>query len=198
MEVKKSVVLVLPDSGPLISLSIGHHLDLLLRLGIPIFIVDEVLRECTLDPSRPGARTIVNFVLDNPERVFVGQTFVGEMADRVRKEGKTPGRGLVEAAAAEFFANIDRFIDPADPVLILFEDNDIPKINAVIRGNVHILSTWGLLKGMERAGLIHAYEEAWLEGRNPHRNLVDREAPESYGGSRWIPDPPEESACGPG
>jgi hypothetical protein len=138
---KRNVVLVIPDSGPLISLALGNRLGLLLDLGIPIYIVDEVFQECTQDLSRPGAQSISEFVTHHSDRVHVAQTFVGEMADQVRKKGKSPGRGLGEAAIAEFFANIDRFIDPQDPVLIVFEDNDMQRINAVVRGNVHLLST---------------------------------------------------------
>ena len=138
---KRNVVLVIPDSGPLISLALGNRLGLLLDLGIPIYIVDEVFQGCTQDLSRPGAKSISEFVTHHSDRVHVAQTFVGEMADQVRKNGKSPGRGLGEAAIAEFFANIDRFIDPQDPVLIVFEDNDMQRINAVVRGNVHLLST---------------------------------------------------------
>ena len=191
MESKRRVVLVLPDSGPLISLSVGGHLDLLLRLNISIFIVDEVFRECTRDPSKPGAVAVRDFVSRNHENVRIAQTFVGEMAERARKEGEFPGRGLGEAAIAEFFANIDRFIDPEDPVLIIFEDNDIHRINAVVRGNVHLLSTWGFLKGMERVGVIESAEGVWTDivrnGRDPHKANVDQEAPDAFGGSRWLP-----------
>ena len=191
---KKHVVLVIPDSGPLISLSLGDHLDLLLNLEIPIFIVDEVFRECTHDLSRPGAKSIFEFVTHHPEWVHIAQTFVGEMAERVRKEGRMPGRGLGEAAIAEFFANIDRFIDPKKPVLIVFEDNDVERITAVVRGNAHLLSTWGLLKGMERSSVIGSAEQVWADieknGRAPHKIDIDREAPKTYGGSRWVPKKP--------
>ena len=151
---KKHVVLVFPESGPLIRLSMGKHLDLLLNLEVPIFILDEVFRECTHDLARPGATSISEFVIRHPEWVHVAPTFVGEMAERVRKEGRMPGRGLREAAIAEFFANIDRFIDPKDPVLIVFEDNDMGRINAVVRENVHMLSTSGLLKRMASSSVI--------------------------------------------
>lgn len=192
MENKRRLVLVFPDSGPLISLSVGGHLDLLLRLNIPVFIVDEVFHECTRDLSKPGALAVRDFVFQNPDKVRIGQTFVGEMAERVRKEGGSPGRGLGEAAIAEFFADIDRLIDSKDPVLIVFEDNDIHRINAVVRGNVHLLSTWGLLKGMERVGIIGSAEDVWRDisrnGRNPQRAFVDQESPGVYGGSRWPPE----------
>ena len=192
MTSKKHVALVIPDSGPLISLSLGNHLDLLLRLEIPIFIVDEVFRECTHDLSRPGAKSIFEFVTHHPERVHIAETFVGEMAERVRKEARPPGRGLGEAAIAEFFANIDRFIDPKDPVLIVFEDNDMERINAVVRGNVHLLSTWGLLKGMERSSVIDSAEQVWVDiernGRTPRKIHLDRETPKAYGGSDWMPE----------
>ncbi len=167
---KKKVVLVLPDSGPLISLGIANHLGLLLRLGLPLFLVDEVFRECTRDLSKPGALAIKDFVSQNPENVQIVQTFVGEMAERVRKEGGSPGRGLNESSIADFFANMDRFIDSEDSVLIIFEDSDIHRINVVLRGNVHLLSTWGLLKGLESAGIISSSEDVWADIA---RNAID-------------------------
>ncbi len=102
MEDKRRVVLVLPDSGPLISFSVGGHLGLLLSLNIPVFIVDEVFRECTRDLSKPGALAVRDFVFQNHDKVRIAQTFVGEMAERVRNEGGSPGRGLGEAAIADF------------------------------------------------------------------------------------------------
>lgn len=50
-------------------------------------------------------------------------------------------RGLGEAAIAEFYSRIDEFIDPDEPVLVLFEDSDVRRITALVRGNVHLLST---------------------------------------------------------
>jgi len=96
---------------------------------------------------------------------------------------------LGEAAVAEFYGRVDEFVDPGQPILILFEDSDVRRINALVRGNVHLLSTRGLLKGMERRGLIPSADEVWAAicsaGRSPSGTEIDRPAPPPYGGSRW-------------
>ncbi|RKZ50702.1 MAG: hypothetical protein DRR16_06605 [Candidatus Parabeggiatoa sp. nov. 3] len=104
----KRTVLAIPDSGPLISLGIAERLDLLLKLDMPVYIIDHVLYECTNDLTRLGAKSIVDFVKNNPDYVHVEETFVGKVAKQERESGlKKRHRGLGEAAIAEFFAQID-------------------------------------------------------------------------------------------
>ncbi len=55
----KRTVLVIPDSGPLISLSVANRLDLLLKLDMPIYVVDQVFYECTKDLTKIGAQAIL-------------------------------------------------------------------------------------------------------------------------------------------
>ena len=155
----KHTVLAIPDSGPLISLSVADRLNLLLKLNMPIYVVDQVLYECTGDLTRLGAKTIVDFVTNNPDVLHVEDTFVGKAAKNERDSGVLKKhRGLGEAAIAEFFANIDDKIEPSEPVLILFEDSDIRRINAFIQGNAHLLSTKALLVGMEECNIIESAE----------------------------------------
>jgi hypothetical protein len=77
-----------------------------------------------------------------------------------------------------------------EPVVVLFEDLDVRRITALVRGNVHLLATWGLLKGMEEVGPIEAAEAVWQAivraGRERARILTDRPAM-GYAGSTWKP-----------
>jgi hypothetical protein len=187
----KRIALVLPDAGPLISLGRADRLDLLLRLEVPIFLVDQVLFEATHSPRHHDAERIRAFTDAHPDRVRVIATFVGGAAAAARKrEPDARPRGLGEAAIAEFYSRIDEFIDPDRPVLVLFEDSDVRRITALVRGNVHLLSTWGLLKGMEEVGLIESAASVWeainRSGRHPARTAVDQPAT-AYGGSTWKP-----------
>lgn len=188
----KRVALVIPDAGPLISLGRAGRIDILLKLDLPIYLVDQVVFEVTRDRSLPDAVRIADFIAGNPAVVHVVETFVGAAAAETRR--RTPAarqRGLGEAAIAEFYSRIDEVIDPADPVLILFEDSDVRRITAIIRGNVHLLSTMGLLKGMERAGLIGSAAAVWAAinaaGRFPSAAEIDRPAAAAFGGSAWLP-----------
>jgi len=64
-------------------------------------------------------------------------------------------------------------------------------MNVVLRENVHMLSTKGLLRGMERLGLITSEINVWESiiavGRIPFDEIVDKSAPAVLGGSYWQP-----------
>jgi hypothetical protein len=187
----KRVALVIPDSGPLISLGRAERLDLLLLLDLPIYPVDQVAFEATHSERDEDARRIRTLFEDNPGRVRVVTTCVGAAAAAARRRGPSVRhRGLGEAAIAEFYSRIDEYIDPDEPVLVLFEDSDVRRITALVRGNVHLLSTWGLLKGTEEVGLIDSAETVWQAivraGGEPARTVTDRPA-RDYGGSTWKP-----------
>lgn len=187
----RRVALVIPDSGPLISLGRADRLDLLLLLDVPIYLVDQVVFEATHSRRHDDAERIGAFIEGNPKRVRVAATFVGTAAAAARKRSpKIRQRGLGEAAVAELYSRIDEFIDPDEPILVLFEDSDVRRITALVRGNVHLLSTWGLLLGMEEVGLLDSAEDLWQAmhraGRRPARVAVDQPAA-AYGGSTWKP-----------
>jgi hypothetical protein len=186
----KRTVLVIPDSGPLISLSVANRLDLLFKLDMPIYVVDQVFYECTKDLTKIGAQTILEFVTNHPGVVHLEETFVGRAAKQEMTMGSTTKhRGLGEAAIAEFLANLDDKITSTAPVLVLFEDSDIRRINAFVQGNVHLLSTRALLIGMEECGIITSAEEVWQTilnaGRVPSAKLIDQPSP--VVNSHWKP-----------
>jgi len=117
---------------------------------------------------------------------------VGKAAKQERESGANKKhRGLGEAAIAEFFAKIDNKINPKDPVLILFEDSDVRRISAFIQGNAHLLSTRGLLVGMEECNLLESAEAIWQSiingGRMPSDKIIDQPSPYGYEGSFWKP-----------
>jgi hypothetical protein len=68
--------------------------------------------------------------------------------------------------------------DPATPALLLYEDSDVRKARFILPDHIHVVSTWGLLKGMERKGLVSSASDIWtaLEsaGRVPSRDDIDQ------------------------
>lgn len=108
-------------------------------------------------------------------------------------KGRTTPRqssvGLGEAAVAEFYTRIDEIVDPNDPVLVLFEDSDVRRINAIVQGNVHLVSTRAFLNGLQERGLIASADAIWQAihsaGRTPSAREIDLPSPDAYGGSRW-------------
>ena len=157
-------VLVIPDAGPLNSLWVADRLDLLLALEMPIVLVDEVYWETASDPDRyEKDRAIRDFVERHRGReVLVEDTFVGQAAREARAAGtfKTV-KSLGEVAVAEFMANgIGRYLDGMEPVLLLFEDSDFRNVRLFRKpDNLHLLSTVGLLRGLEAAGIVASADE---------------------------------------
>jgi hypothetical protein len=187
----KRVALVIPDAGPMISLGVGKSLHLLLKLDLPIYLVDVVYDEVTLDQNKPGAREIRNFVMRHPGIVHVAETEIGRIIKEKRSSDRNyrfPHAG--ETAIGNFFAKIDEIIDPTESVLIVFEDTKIRRRAGLLQDNIHFISTAALLLGMEKVGPIQSADAIWkamqAAGRTPLKEVIEIAAPR---GSRWLPQP---------
>jgi hypothetical protein len=164
--------LIIPDAGPLISLGKADRLEVLLKPGLPLYIVDQVLYEATRDPRHVDARRIAAFVRSN-SRAVAARRAAGET-------GRQKGQG--EAALAEFLARLDEVLDhPYDRALLLFEDSDIRTGVFLTAANVDLVSTRALLRWLERRRLIRSAEEIWqaieAAGREPSAADVDTRPP---------------------
>jgi hypothetical protein len=179
----RRVVLIVPDAGPLISLGKADRLPILLKLNLPIYVVDQVHYEVTHDKRFADAVRIERFVRDNPGLVHVFATAVGAAAAERRAAGET-GRqkGQGEAAIAEFLNRLDEVTDADAPVMLLYEDSDIMKSNFVLPGNVHPVGTWPLLLRMEALGLIESAEEIWDEIESAGRKPAKDDDPDDIAG----------------
>jgi hypothetical protein len=183
------VVLLVPDAGPLISLGRVNRLDLLVSLGLPVVIVDQVKFEVTRDARFPDARHIERFLAHQPT-VHVFETAVGTAAASRREAGEIRQPGQGEAAIAECLSRIEEITgDPDGPILLLFEDSDILKRRFVLPANVHIISTWSFLLGLERKGLLVSAMSVWQEieasGRKPAPATTDEPGTAHEEPTRW-------------
>ena len=70
--------LLLPDAGPLITLAYAQALDLLLKPGWPVQIVDMVLHEVTRNQT-PTSATIAAWVRANAVAVLPTQTMAKQL-----------------------------------------------------------------------------------------------------------------------
>jgi hypothetical protein len=142
---------LIPDAGPLISLAKADVLQLLRVLGMPVYVVDQVLHETTFDRRFEDAVRIDAFVRSSTDLVHVFETAVGKAAAERRAGGETgrqPGQG--ETAIEELLARLDEITgDPDSPVMLLYENSDIRKSRFVVPENVHVVSTRELLIGMD-------------------------------------------------
>lgn len=182
--------MLIPDAGPLISLGKADCLDVLLLLGFPIYVVDQVRYEVTRNKQFLDASRIEKFVRGHPGVVNEFSTAVGQAAAQRRAQGEVRQPGQGEAAIAEFLQRLDEVTDDPDaPVLLLFEDNDILKHRFLITDNMHLVSTLGLLRGLERKRLIPSAEHLWRRiaaaGRVPSSAEVDQPGATATGPTRW-------------
>jgi predicted nucleic acid-binding protein len=184
--------LVIPDSGPLISLYRANSLDVLLTLDMPIILVDEVVAEVAAKPDQSDQdATIAAFITTNDRVVKIARTDVGDDQVALRQAGlHKSGRNMGEAAIADFMAKtMPQLIKNNAPVLLLYEDGDVKGKRMILPNNVHLLSTVGMLKGMERAGIIASSEviiEAMIKsGRRFGAPRDETDLPVEMG-SYWI------------
>ncbi len=164
----KRCVLAIPDAGPLNSLWVANRLDLLLRLDMPIAVVDAVYDEVTSDPNYRKDSEVKAFIDSNRPPFAIEQTDIGAYERARRKAGKPRKRNIGELAMMDFISDeggVRRHLDSSDPLLVLYEDQGL----RVFRKppNMHLLSTVGLLRGMEKVGLIRCADAVLTEMTNP-------------------------------
>ncbi len=185
-----TVVLVIPDAGPLISLAKADHLEVLLTLGYPIYVVDQVKYEVTRDKRFADASRIERFMRDYANVVHEFVTAVGQAAASRRAGGEIRQPGQGEAAIAELINRLDEVTGDSDaPMLLLYEDSDVRKSRFVLPLNVHVVSTWSLLLGLERKALIPSAQDIWTKieaaGRSPSAVSLDMPGTTEAGLTYW-------------
>ena len=164
----KRCTLVIPDAGPLISLWVADCLDLLLRLDMPIVVLDAVYDEVTSDPSYLQDAEIKAFIDAHVSPFVIEETNIGAVAREKRSAGQPSLKHAGELAIFQFIrvdGGVQRYLKAGDPLLILFEDRSIQVFRRP--PNMHLLSTVGLLRGMERGGLIASADAIIREMTQP-------------------------------
>lgn len=202
--VVKRCTIVMADAGPFNSLWVAGRLDLLLLLDMPIVIVDAVYDELTSDPSLLKDREVRAFIDGNKPPFILEATDIGAAERAKRAAGGKLKKNAGELAIVDFMSSdsgLPAYVASGDPVAILFEDAGLRVINKP--PNLHLLSTLGMLHGLQRVGIIPSAEDIVFEmthpskpGRRPEdaRKFSDR--PEGIDeqaaiGSRWLPTTPQ-------
>jgi hypothetical protein len=192
------ITVVLPDTGPLISLAAGDALELLLlaRQDVRIVVTDMVHFEAThrSDEFTDGA-AIAHFLKQHEGRIEIVATTIGQFAlpELARRaaagERVSMPQDLGELSITNFVISIRR-ANPGDPMLVLIEDDWFIGNSYAVPGNVHLLSTASFLDGHERAGVIPSAAEVRrrIQQQRPHFRAdwqVDQAAPKIEGGTQW-------------
>ena len=156
--------IVLPDTGPLISLAMGEALDLLLlaKRDVRIVLTDIVHFEvtCRHKDFADGA-AILSFVDAHRDRVEIAPTTIGQFALPALRDRLGSGdpaslpKDLGELSITSFITSM-RETNPGDPTLMIIEDDWFQNNVYQSPGNVHLLSTAAFLDGLQRAGMIES------------------------------------------
>lgn len=198
MTAKRAIRIVLPDTGPLISLALGDALDLLLLVSddVRLVLTDVVEFEATYRADRyADAAVIRSFLSAHADRVEVVPTTIGTLAlaDLRRKAlaGEQVGlpKDLGELSITNFVISL-RIVNPGDPMLVIVEDDWFSANSYSVPGNVHLLSTSAWLDGLESLGLIAsaAAVRTRIQAARPNfkaDHVIDLEAEKIEEGTEW-------------
>lgn len=169
-------VLLLPDAGPLITLAYADALDLLLKPGWPVQIVDMVLLEVTRNQT-PTSQAIAAWVHAKQLRVLPTKTLAHfqhlqtSVAASGAIAGITPPRksNLGELAIQEVM-NDFALLDPPPTGVFLFEDHKIARTSFLLPDSCRKVSTRAFLIFLEQKGWLASAADverkAILGGRN--------------------------------
>ena len=189
--------ILIPDTGPLISLALAGELDLLLAVSdtVRIVVTDIVHWEAThRGRDKPDAVEIAQFFQKNSRHIEVFATTVGQLAlsDLKRRqdagEAVTLSKDLGELSISNAIISMRR-ANPGEPTLVLVED-DWFAAHTLNDGNVHVVSTASWLEGLEEIGVIPSAADvrARILRRRPYFRVDYREdtpAGKIEGGTEW-------------
>jgi len=166
----KRCTVIIPDAGPFNSLWVADRLELLLALDMRLVVVDAVYDELISDLSYPKDRAVKALIDRNQPPFSIESTEIGEQERDKRRTGKKLKKNAGELAMVDFMSSDDglrKYLGIGDPVAILFEDAGIRVFNKP--PNLHLLSTVGLLRGLERVGVIPSADDVIHEMTHPSK-----------------------------
>ena len=173
------VDLIIPDSGPLISLARANRLDLVEVFDRPIVIADIVQLECLKKPTSADHPTLERWFARIGNRARVVETPMREPYEAaLRRERAGEARataGFGDATLSYMLRRIDDFAAPGAIPLVLVEDEGLNKLLSRFE-RAHILSTRAWLVSLERADVIPSARDVINEIAHGGRELSDLQA----------------------
>ena len=176
--------MLLMDASPLIYLAKANCLELLLNFVKHVYVSDEVYFECAGRWFKPytgngepplDAIQIAKFVHANSEKVIVTDTQLGSQLKKDRLAGgKVDIQNAGEMSARSLFDRRREITGGRAPVLVIFEDTEVPLRFA--GQDVHLMSTFALLLAMEMTGYINSAQEIFdsiPKGLQPSNAHID-------------------------
>lgn len=193
----RPVRIIFPDASPLFSLACVDALDLLLELDVKVVLTDYVEWEATRSGSASSKR-IAAWIAANPKDVEGIPTEVG--ADRIRKDKagiEDRRKNVGETTVFEAISN--DYVGPG-PYVFIFEDEKMLRQGAGMtffdKYPVHLATTYGLLVGLERRGIIPDADDVFARIRGIDAPLVPSEIPPRPGVRKTLVDRPHRDGDG--
>lgn len=166
----KRCTVIIPDAGPFNSLWVADRLDLLLALDMRLVVVDAVYDELTSDLAYPKDRAVKGFIDANQPPFVIETTEIGKMEREKRARGGRLKKNAGELAILDFMTSDDglkKYVRYDEPVAILFEDASLRIFSKP--PNLHLISTVGMLRGLERVGVIPSADAVIHDMTHPTR-----------------------------
>jgi hypothetical protein len=164
---KRQCDMILMDASPLIYLAKADCLDLLLNFVKRVYISDEIYFECagrwfaphTGNGEPPSdAIQIAEFVRANSQKIIITDTQLGVQLKKDRLlGGKVDIQNAGEMSARSLFDRRREITGGRAPVLVIFEDTEVPLRFA--GKDIHLMSTFALFLAMEMAGHISSAQD---------------------------------------
>lgn len=173
--------LVIPDSGPLITLGTLDRLDLLARFNCAIMVTDMVAEEVLRGPDTARDRSrFERWFAARGNRVQTVETTYGIMwknaAPDVRARVKRLQPDAGELSLREFSDRIRSALPADGQALLLFEENAVKSLS--FGDHVHLLHTYAFFLALERLGVVDSaealHEELASKGRLIAKDTFER------------------------
>ena len=171
--------LIVPDTGPLITLAAADSLDYLLYPNVPVYVPDAVLYEATVKSDALGAQSIAGWVQKNSEHVhpLMTQVFTDYLV-RVGA-GEKPPRDLGERSAIEAI-RYGLVLGVHDRAVFITEDDRLLTGTFIILGEdrdrMIPITTRDFLEGLESAQRINSAEDVYRRAEDAGRLASKRTA----------------------
>ncbi len=183
---------VLPDTGPLISLGLLGTLDLIQRFDCAVLVTDMVKYEALRgDEDMPDRLVIESWLERGTNQVQVVETTYGLMYQALPPDMQKKIRlrkGAGENSIREFAQHVRETLPPDGQALVIFEDQRVPSMD--FGKHVHLLHTFAFLRTLENMGVIPSasdlVDELRAKERDLARDLFERPAKtEEDGDADW-------------
>jgi len=163
-----SPVVVLPDAGPLITLAYADALELLLKPGWPVRIVDMVLQEVTRNAT-PTSEKIARWAQADRVAIVSTRTHQHYLAAQRKESEKMRKANLGDLAIQEAMHDM-ALAEPNHVGVFLFEDHKIARASFLVPDNCRKISARAWLQFFEGKGWIDSAADveraAIANGRN--------------------------------